>query len=411
MRAIVLSIGSELVSGIRLDTHSADISREVSALGIEVVRHETLDDDAVAIGLAFRRAAAEADLVIATGGLGPTLDDCTREGLAAAMGEPLEINDYALEHLEAWAKARGRTLSDSNRTQAFMPRGCRALPNPVGTACGIGGRIGRTEIFCMPGVPGEMALMLSDVVLPSLRAAVPGRVTRVRTVRTFGLPESILGEKLSDLMVPRRFPHVGTAVHGGLIDVHIYATGTPAEVDGLLAADVTVIRERLGTHVFAEGHEPLEEVVARLLLRRKATVAVAESCTGGLVAARLVNVSGISACLVEGVVAYSNESKIRSLGVPPELIEQNGAVSEEVVRAMAEGLRARTGADYAISDSGVAGPEGGTPAKPVGTVCMALADVAGTISSREIVTGDRQHIRERTVNFLLNMLRLRLEGL
>jgi nicotinamide-nucleotide amidase len=408
LRAIVLSIGSELVSGLRLDTHSADIAREVSALGLEVLRHETVDDDAAAIAAAFSRAAAEADVIVATGGLGPTLDDCTRDGLAAAMGQPLEIIPDALAHLEAWAKARGRTVSESNRRQAFMPRGCRALPNPVGTACGIGCRIGRTEVFCMPGVPGEMALMLSDIVLPSLRAAAPGRVTRVRTLRTFGLPESTLGEHLSDLMAPRRSPHVGTAVHGGLIDVHIYATGTPAEVDALLSADAAVIRERLGSQVFAEGHESLEEVVAGLLLRRGATVAVAESCTGGLVAARLVSVPGISACLVEGVVAYSNESKIRTLGVPPELIERYGAVSEEVVRAMAEGIRTRTGADYGLADSGVAGPEGGTPAKPVGTVCLALADAAGTISSREILTGDRAHVRERATNFLLDMLRLRL---
>ena len=168
MRAIILSIGTELVSGLRLDTHSADIAQALSALGLEVVRHETVDDDALAIAAAFRRGAAEADLIVATGGLGPTLDDCTRDGLAAAMDAPLEINPEAMAHLESWAKARGRTVSESNRRQAFLPRGSRALPNPVGTACGIGARLGLTQVFCMPGVPGEMALMLSDVVLPHL---------------------------------------------------------------------------------------------------------------------------------------------------------------------------------------------------------------------------------------------------
>jgi nicotinamide-nucleotide amidase len=263
-------------------------------------------------------------------------------------------------------------------------------------------------VFCMPGVPGEMSRMLADHVVPQLAHAAPGRVTVVRTVRTFGLPESVVGDRLADLMAPRRRPHVGTAVHGGMIDIHIYATGTPAEVAPLLDADARAVRQRLGDAVFAEGDDRMENAVASLLAARRATVAVAESCTGGLIAAKLVNVPGISDFLLEGVVAYSYESKVRTLGVPAELLEAHGAVSEPVVRAMAEGMRRHSGADYALAVTGIAGPGGGTPDKPVGTAWLALADARGTQAAREVITGDRALVRERAANYALNMLRLRL---
>jgi nicotinamide-nucleotide amidase len=408
LRAVVLSIGSELVSGLRLDTHSADIARALTAIGLSVIRHETVDDHADPIAAAFRRAAAEADLIVATGGLGPTLDDCTRDGLALAMGVPLEVHPAALAHLQGWAKARGRTVSESNMRQAYLPRGCQILANPVGTAPGIAGRVGKAQVLCMPGVPGEMTLMLAQEVLPRLRAAGGGRVTVIRTLRTFGVAESIVGESLADLMAVGRLPHVGTAVHGGTIDIHIYATGTPTEAAALLESDARLVRQRLGDAVFAEAGRRMEDVVADLLAARRATVAVAESCTGGLVAAKLVNVQGISDYLLEGVVAYSNASKVRLLGVAEDLIRAHGAVSEPVVRAMAEGVRTRSGADFGLAVTGIAGPGGGSPDKPVGTAWMALTDSSGTLAAREIFTGDRPLIRERAANYVLNMLRLKL---
>jgi nicotinamide-nucleotide amidase len=408
VRAVILSIGRELVSGLTLDRHAQAISSALTALGVQVLRHLTLDDDVDAIAEAFRAAGADADLVVATGGLGPTLDDCTRDALARAMGVPLEESAPAREHLYAWAKARGRVLSQSNLVQTLLPRGAATLPNPVGTALGIEARLGGARVFVMPGVPTEMHQMLADEVLPRLASAQGARVTRVRTVRTFGLPESQLGERLADLMAPRRHPQVGTAVHGGMIDVHIYATGAPQEVDRLLEIDARAVRERLGPSVFAEGDEHMEDAVAGLLAGRRATVAVAESCTGGLIAAKLVNVPGISRWLLEGVVAYSNASKIRTLGVPEDLIGRHGAVSEEVARAMAEGIRRRSGADFALGVTGVAGPGGGTAEKPVGTVWTALADAAATPAAREVFTGDRALVRERAANYALNMLRLRL---
>jgi len=408
VQAVILSIGAELVSGLALDTHAAEISRALTALGVEVLSHVTLDDDAAAIAAAQRQAGDEVELIVATGGLGPTLDDCTRDGLAQAMGVPLEQDAVALAHLESWAKARGRTASGSNLVQTMLPRGSLPLANPIGTALGIEARIGRARVFVMPGVPSEMRRMLAEVVLPRVAAGQGGRVTRVRTLRTFGLPESLLGEKLADLMARGRRPRVGTAVHHGMIDIHMYATGAPAEADAVLAADAATIRARLGAIVFGEGAEEMEDAVASLLAARRMTIAVAESCTGGEVAARLVNVPGISDWLIEGVVAYSNESKIRTLGVPAGLITRHGAVSEEVARAMAEGVRSRAGSDIAVAVTGIAGPGGGSPDKPVGTVWTALADARGTISAREVLTGDRQLVRVRAANYALNMVRLRL---
>ena len=408
MRAVILSIGAELVSGLRLDTHSADISRALTAIGIQVVRHETVDDGTAEIEAAFRAAVAEADLVVATGGLGPTLDDCTREALAAAAGVPLDESAEAREHLVAWAKARGRTLSESNFRQALLPRGAGTLPNPIGTALGIEARVGKALVFVMPGVPAEMAQMLEREVLPRLSQADPGRVTVIRTVHTYGVPESVVGEKLADLMAPKRRPHVGTAVHGGMIDIHIYATGAPAEIAPLLESDAAAVCRRLGDAVFGQDKDTLEDAVASLLAERRATIALAESCTGGLVAAKLVNVPGISAFLLEGVVSYADESKVRTVGVPEGLIRAHGAVSEPVVRAMAEGARLRNRASVGLGVTGIAGPSGGTPEKPVGLVWFAVADEKGTVAAKEIFAGDRALIRERAANYALNMLRLRL---
>ncbi|MCX5655928.1 MAG: competence/damage-inducible protein A [Planctomycetota bacterium] len=408
MRAVILSIGAELVTGLRLDTHSADIARALTAVGIHVVRHETVDDGVREIEEAFRVAAGEADLVIATGGLGPTLDDCTRDALAAAAGVPLAESPEAKAHLVAWAKACGRTLSESNFRQALLPRGAKIIPNPIGTAVGIEGRVAKAQVFVMPGVPAEMTRMLSEEVLPRLRQAAPGRATLIRTVRTHGVPESVVGEKLADLMAPKRHPRVGTAVHGGMIDIHIYATGTPAEIAPLLDADAAAVRQRLGDAVYGQGEERLENAVVALLAKRHATIALAESITGGLVTAKLVNVPGISEFLLEGAVCYSNASKVRAVGVVEGLITAHGAVSEPVARAMAEGIRGRTGASVGVGVTGIAGPGGGTAEKPVGLVWFAVADAKGVVAAKEIFPGDRQLIRERAANYALNMVRLRL---
>ena len=408
MRAVILSIGSELVTGLAPDTHSAEIARALGSLGVAVVRHETLDDDVAEIAVGFIAAAGDADLVIATGGLGPTPDDLTRDGLAQAIGAPLETSANALAMLEAWSVSRGRKLSESNRRQAMLPQGAQALPNPMGTAPGILARLGKARIFCLPGVPVEMRRMLDDEVLPRLKQGGAGRVAKVRTVRTFGMAESMVGERLADLMAPGRRPRVATAVHAGVIDVHIHASGSANAVDRLLEADAAEMKRRLGAVVFGEGADGMEDAVAALLAQRGATLAVAESCTGGLIAARLVNVPGMSEHLLEGIVAYSNAAKVRLLGVGKEVIERHGAVSEAVVRAMAEGVRAGSGAAIGLAVTGIAGPGGGSADKPVGTVWFGLADGAGTEAAREVFAGDRETIRARAAVYALNLVRLRL---
>jgi len=392
VRAVVLSIGGELVGGLRPDTHAAEIARALAALGIETVRHETLDDDATAIADAFRRAADAAEVVVATGGLGPTRDDRTRYGLAEAMDAAIVEHPDAVAHLAAWAESRGREISPSNRVQTLLPEGADVLPNPIGTAVGIAVRLGEAQVFCLPGVPAEMRAMLRDQVLPRLQRTAPGRVRRVRTIRTFGLPESEVGERLADLMAPGRRPRVGTACHAGVIDIHIQAAGETDAVDRLLKTAASVVRERLGAAVFGEGDAGLEAAVAALLDEAGATVALAESCTGGLVAAKLVGVPGMS----------------DHLGVPEEMIQEHGAVSEPVVRAMAEGARRRAGADLAVAVTGIAGPGGGSPEKPVGTVWFALSDAADTRAVCEHLPGDRGLIRERAALYALNLLRLAL---
>jgi nicotinamide-nucleotide amidase len=415
VQAVILSIGSELVTGLRVDTHGAEIARALAESGIDVIRHEALDDDTAAIAEAFRRASAEAGLVVATGGLGPTPDDLTREALAEAMDASLEEDVAARKMLDDWAASRGRTLSESNLRQARLPVGGRAVANPVGSAPGVHARLGRAEVFCLPGVPHEMRTMLAEQVLPCVAAAggeaVAGRVSLLRTVRTLGSPESEIGERLSDLMLPARRVRVATAAHAGIIDVHLHATGPREEVVALLDAEAVEVRRRLGRVVFAEGRETLAEAVAGLLATVDKTLALAESCTGGMVASELVAVPGISEHFLEGVVCYSDASKTRLLGVPGDLIESRGAVSEPVARAMAEGARDRAGADLALSLTGIAGPTGGRPPqKPVGTVWFALAGGGGTDAVHHVFPGDREHVRSRATNVALNLLRLHLRS-
>jgi len=280
----------------------------------------------------------------------------------------------------------------------------------MGTAPGIVARLGKARIFCLPGVPVEMRRMLADEVLPRIGKTGRRSVAKIRTVRTFGMPESVVGERLADLMAPGRRPRVATAVHAGVIDVHIHAAGAADAVERLLGADADEVKRRLGTVVFGEGADGMEDAVAALLRKRRATIAVAESCTGGLVAAGLVNVPGMSNHLLEGIVAYADAAKVRLLAVPKEIIERDGAVSEPVVRAMAEGVRTGSGADLGLGVTGIAGPGGGSAEKPVGTVWFALADASGTRAACERFSGDRETIRRRAAVYALNLVRLRLSG-
>ena len=412
MKAQILAIGTELAIGQAVDTNSAWLAQQLAAAGVHTARHVTVADDLADITGAIREAAATAELVLISGGLGPTADDLTRDALAAALGVELVFNPTSYEQIEAYFAERKRAMHEKNRVQAMIPDGATPIENPRGTAPGIRATLGRAAIFVMPGVPSEMKAMFARDVLPAIGAmGGAGEVIVQRILRTFGMAESELGEKIVDLMKRGRNPAVGTSAADLIISVRINAHGRTADEAAALAErDVAAVRERIGTYVFGEGEDELQTAVARLLIEQGRAVSAVESCTGGLVAKRLTDVSGSSAYFMQSFVTYSNEAKSRLLEIPPELIASHGAVSEPVARAMAENCRRLSDTDYALSVTGIAGPTGGTPDKPVGLVFVALA-TAGRTVVRELRLGEtitRAEVRDRSAKAAVNLLRLEL---
>jgi len=552
MTAIILSIGDELVLGQTVDTNSPWLSQQLAAVGCRVLAHLTVGDDQQAIEEAIRESARRCDLLLVTGGLGPTADDLTRQALAAVMDAPLELDPTWLAELEDFFRKRGRSMPLMNRIQAMIPRGATMIFNTAGTAAGIratlGGGVGvqgsglsggiqegtevrrhdggsdeatkrrsdeggeagrkgteamandqvrspksermtngeirgptgnwqlatgncsptenppapstqhpalstqdsapstqhsapntqhsglstqdsalrtrRCEVFVMPGVPKEMRIMFERDVLPYVRQHGGRGVILSRTLHTFGLGESWVGEKLGELMRRDRNPSVGTTVSGGIVSLRINARfDDPAEAARQVETTEAACRAVLGDLIFGADDVTLAQAVAALLKqhplaqRWAPAVCAAESCTGGLLAKYLTDVPGSSAYFRQGWVTYSNEAKISELGVRPQTLERFGAVSEQTVREMAEGAARRSGAPFALAISGIAGPEGGTAEKPVGTVCIALSaphpQKAGEleVSARTFnMPGDRDMVRDRSAKMAMTMLRYRLLG-
>jgi nicotinamide-nucleotide amidase len=411
MNAEVLSIGSELMAGRIADTNAAFLSEQLQLLGHNVARHTAVGDVRADIRLAIQEIASRADLALVTGGLGPTRDDPTRECFAAACGAELIEDPESTRRIREMFAARKAPMSPSNAGQAFFPRGGEVLRNSTGTAAGFAVRLGRCRFFCMPGVPSEMKVMFRESVEPQLRSAAD-RVTLVRSLHMIGLGESTVGERIFDMMAEDHNPQVATQVRDGLLTLRLTATDT-SEAAAQRRMDEAEMRVRalFGNAIFgADEKATLPLAVAALLARTGLKVAFAESCTGGEISARLTDVPGISAFLLESAVTYSNESKVRRLGVPAEIIQREGAVSAAAAEAMARGMRAASGADLALSVTGIAGPDGGTDAKPVGLVYMALADAAGARVEEARFRGTRQQIKDRASKSALNMLRLYLEG-
>lgn len=409
MIAQLISIGNELTGGQTVDTNSAWLARQLAAVGIRCTKHVTIADELAPITEAIAAASREADLLLISGGLGPTPDDLTREALAAAMGAPLELHEPSLAYIQAYFAARGRIMHDANRQQAMMPRGAEAIVNDQGTAPGVRAKLGRAEIFCMPGVPYEMKAMFEKSVRPALQTG--GAVSMEQLLRTYGMSESEVGERLKDLMRRDRNPTVGTSAAELIISIRIVAEAPSVEqCVAMLKADASDVRERLGVVVYGEAEDTLASRVGRMLIESKRTISTAESCTGGMIGKRLTDLPGSSAYMMQGFVTYSNESKSRLLGVPAELIAAKGAVSAEVAEAMARGCRERSGTDYAIAVTGVAGPTGGTVEKPIGLVYVGLA-TPGEVIVRELRQGDnlrRDQVRDRAAKAALNLIRLTL---
>jgi len=412
MDAQILSVGTELTIGQAIDTNAAWLAQQLAVLGIHCTKHVTVPDDRAAIAEAIGLVASSAaGVVIVTGGLGPTADDLTRHALADVLGTQLRLHQPSLEQIAAFFAERRRAMSDGNRMQAMIPKSAEPIPNTCGTAPGMRARVLKADVYFMPGVPREMKAMFERDIRPALAQMSGGEVILQRTLHTFGMPESELGGRIADLMNPARNPHVGTSASDLVISIRINAHAFDADTArAWLEEDAGEIRRRLGDVIFGEEDETLAHAVGRLLAARGQTVSTAESCTGGLVAKRLTDVSGSSAYFIQGFVTYSNEAKHRLLGVPIDLIRAHGAVSREVAEAMATNCRRLAGTDYALSATGIAGPTGGTPEKPIGLVFVGLATPTETVV-QELRLGEtlpREAIRDRTAKIALNALRLAL---
>jgi nicotinamide-nucleotide amidase len=385
MIAEIIATGEEIRTGALVDTNSAHIAQTLEQSGVEVVRLSAVGDDLERLRVLLSEVGGRADVCIFTGGLGPTVDDLSAEAAAAAAGVPLHFDAQAMASIEAFFSKRGRPLNPSIRKQAMLPRGSEVLFNPVGTAPGFSLKIGRCRCFFLPGVPFEMKRMLTDDVLPRIQTLIGDRGDHrlIATLSCFGLTESLTGERLGDL--ERKFPGVRLGLRAKFpeIQVKLYASGTDAAVvSQQLAAAVGWARQQLGDIVFSDSGEPMEAVVGRLLSEHKATLAVAESCTGGLVSHLLTEVPGSSEYFLLSAVAYANEAKTAMLGVSTATLLRCGAVHEITADEMARGARELVGATYGLATTGIAGPTGGSTEKPVGTVCIGLSSAEKTVSLR-----------------------------
>jgi nicotinamide-nucleotide amidase len=406
MTCAVLSIGTELTRGELANANGAWLGAELTALGFEVTEHAVVDDDRARIVEALLRLARRARVVVSTGGLGPTTDDVTTEAVASAVGLPLARDAASLDHIRRRVEKAGRTLTASNSKQADFPEGADILSNPIGTAPGFGVRIGECVAFFMPGVPREMKRMFDEQVTPRIRGLASNDRFQSR-LRTFGLPESLVGEKLDG--VEQAFPGttIGYRAHFPEIEVKVLAkAASHASARDLCEKATADVRARLGSYVYGEADDTFAGVVGRALRARGWTLAIAESCTGGLVGHMLTREPGASDFLLLDAVTYANSAKSRILGVDEETIRWHGAVSPEVAGAMAEGAKRVAEADVALSLTGVAGPGGGTDAKPVGTVYIALARPDGTTEiAHRVFSGDRTQIQTLAAYAGLRMVR------
>jgi nicotinamide-nucleotide amidase len=422
----ILSVGDELVLGQIEDTNASWLARALQAIGRMPGERRTVGDDRAALADALRTLASTHAAVIVSGGLGPTLDDLTREALldVVAPGEELVSDESGVEHLRGWFEKRGRPMPVSNLRQALRPASARLIPNPHGTAPGIAATLAsdafsrdgaRCHIFCLPGPPNEMKPMFEAFVAPVLRD--DSNIVATAALHSIGLGESTLAERLGDLMERGREPSVGTTASDGIVSIRVRATGARDAARVALEATVDECLKRAGSIVYGRDGEPLAAVVGRMLVERGLTISTAESCTGGLLGAFITEVAGSSAWYMGGAITYANERKTSDLGVAPSTIATHGAVSHETAIEMARGALARFNTDIAIATTGIAGPGGGSDAKPVGTVYVAVAlrgtpgDARGEIFSRRFhFPGDRTTIRRRTAHLALACTRFALLG-
>ncbi len=393
MTAAVLCIGTELTRGELVNTNATHLASSLTDLGFEVVEDVVVDDDRARIIETLKRLGRTMSIIVCTGGLGPTTDDLTTEAVAATLGVALKRDDASLDHIRRRFEKLGRTMSETNAKQANFPEGAEVLVNPIGTAPGFFVRLDKALAFFMPGVPREMKKMFEEQVEPRIRELAPHTSHQVR-LRTFGLPESTVGERLAGIEETNPGVTIGYRASLSGIEVKVLARAPNENLARELCEKASVdVRARLADIIYGEGDDTFASVVGRTLRNKGLTLAIAESCTGGLVGHLLTSEPGASDFLLVDAVTYANTAKTRLLGIDEDVIRGHGAVSSEVAAAMAEGVRHVSGADVALALTGVAGPSGGTADKPVGTVYIAVTTASGTIVKHRMFPGDRQMIQ------------------
>ena len=409
MRIELINTGSELLHGRVLNTHQEWLGQQLVAAGYELNHQQTVSDTGAAIQAAVSEEIARSELVIVTGGLGPTSDDITRQRIAELLDTPLEEHTRTRDHITAFFRKLKRPMPEAVLVQAQVPAGAIVLPNHHGTAPGLAMRTLKGWLIMLPGPPRELRPMYTNSVAPLLAEKMPLKSPiHIRTLKTMGIGESSVEERISnplgDLLDAGL--EIGYCARVGEVDVRLVAHGDGA--DKMLDGAESIVQEHVGDFIYGRDDDQLEEVMVRELTKRGLTLVVAESCTGGFLAHRITNISGASAVFLAGHCTYSNEAKQETLGVNPETLAGHGAVSEEVAREMAEGARAKHGADFALSTTGIAGPTGGTEEKPVGTVFIALAGPNGTEVINPCNPCDRETFKYVATQQALDLLRRNL---
>ena len=408
MKAEIIAIGTEILLGDIVNTNAQFLAKELAALGIDVYHQSVIGDNAERIIESFEKAFERCDLVITTGGLGPTQDDLTKELGAKYFNKKLVLHEPSLGWIKTYLDMKDEAIVEANKKQAYFPEGSIILPNPNGTAPGSIVSENNKILIILPGPPREMKPMFNDHVKKYLEG-ITGKIIKSKTLRLFGIGESLMAQKLNNLIQNSKNPTVAPYAKDNDVTLRITAKGnSEKECDDLINPVEKEIKDALGEYIYGEGETSLENVVSEILCNNKLSVSTAESCTGGMVAASLISYPGISDVFKEGAVTYSNESKMKRLGVRKETLDRYGAVSEETAREMAIGIAREANTDISISTTGIAGPGGGTDEKPVGLVYIGVFIKGKVVVNKFNFTGNRERIRRKTTMNALNILRKEL---
>ena len=408
MNSEILSIGTELLMGQIANTNAMFISKKLNEIGVNVYYHSVVGDNPKRVIEALKIALNRADVIVVTGGLGPTDDDLTKEVISKELGRELIFNDYAYNVITDYFERNHKEMTSNNKKQAYMPKDSIIIPNKVGTACGCIIENDNKIVIMLPGPPIELNPMVIDTVIPYLEKKT-NKIIKSKFIKIFGLGEAQVSDKIEDLIESQTDPTIATYCELGEVLIRLTTSGDKQkDFNKVLSDTEQKIKERLGEYIYSTNGEDLQQVVVNSLKEKKKTISCAESCTGGMLSAKITDVSGASEVFNRGIVTYTNIAKMENLGVPKETLDKFGAVSKETAKFMAEGIRRVSKTDIGVSVTGIAGPTGGTKEKPVGLVYIALANETETFVKELRLDGNRQKIRELTCKNVLDMVRREL---